>query len=73
MGEVVGKLTADQLMACRMGLDLISRLSFDLGMAKRGHQHLWNELADQYGFAGKKIQLDYETGAITTQETVIDG
>jgi hypothetical protein len=73
MGDIVGRLTPEQVMACRMSVEMINRLAFELGIAKRGHQHLWNELAIQYGFTGKKIQCDYETGTITTQEIITNG
>ncbi len=64
MGEILARLSPDQLMACQMSLKLIDDKTFELGLIKRGHQHLWNNLAAQYGVKDKKIELDYTTGLI---------
>lgn len=65
MGDkILLKLTPGELMACQLSLKLIEQRTFELGLIKRGHQHLWNELAKRYGIADKKLRLDYETGII---------
>ncbi len=70
MGEkTIAVLSSDQLLACNMSLDPMNTKTLELGMLKRGHQHLWNELARMYVVDKKaKITLDYKTGVITAED-----
>ncbi len=74
MGEqTIAVLSSDQLLACTLSLDLINSKTLELAMLKRGHQHLWNELARKYGVDKKtKIQIDYKTGVITAEASEPD-
>lgn len=66
MGENIKKLKSEELKACQMALDLINRLAFDLGMAKRAHQHLWNEIGANHGLQpDDKVVIDYRSGYVT--------
>ena len=75
MGDVIKKLDPGELKACQMALDLINRLAFDLGMAKRAHQHLWNEIGANHGLQlDDKVVIDYQSGYVTVKEKEeIDG
>ena len=64
MGEFLVKLQPVELQACRNSLKIIRDKAEDFGLLKRGHQHLWNDLADKYNIVGKKIEIDYETGLV---------
>jgi len=64
MGDILARLGPDELKACQLALQLIDNKSLELGLIKRGHQHLWNSLAVKYGVSDKKIELDYATGLI---------
>ena len=64
MGEFLVKLEPAELQACRVALKVISEKTQELGLIKRGHQHLWNDLAEKYHIVGKKIEIDYETGLV---------
>ena len=69
MGDVIKKLKPEELKACQMALDLINRLAFDLGMAKRAHQHLWNEIGAANGLKPHdKVIIDYQSGYVTVKE-----
>jgi hypothetical protein len=70
MGEILARLTSDQLTACQLSLKLIDDKAMELGVLKRGYQHLWNELATRHGVAGKKIEIDYTTGLIMERAEV---
>jgi hypothetical protein len=70
MGEILARLTPDQLKACQLSLKLIDDKAMELGLVKRGHQHLWNELATRHGVVGKKIEIDYTTGLIMERAEV---
>jgi hypothetical protein len=75
MGDILARLSPGQLKACQLSLKLIDDKILELGLIKRGHKHLWNELAAQYGIADKKLELDYTTGLIMerTQPEKVDG
>ena len=64
MGEFLVKLMPEELQACRSALNMINDKKLELGLIKRGHQHLFNDLAHKYNMVGKKIELDYETGLV---------
>jgi hypothetical protein len=68
MGDDLIKLTRDELGACKAAWELIQRMTFELGMFKRGHQHLWNDIGAKYAVTGKRMELDYETGLLTIKE-----
>lgn len=74
MGEIIKKLHPDELKACQMSLELINKLAFELGIVKRGHQHLWNELGEKHGFhPDEKLVVDYQSGYITLNQEANDG
>jgi hypothetical protein len=73
MGADFIKLTHDELLACKAAWDLIEKMTFELGMLKRGHQHLWNDIGVKYELTGKRMELDYETGLLMIKETELDG
>jgi hypothetical protein len=58
-------------------LQVIREKTTELGLIKRGHQHLWNDIATKYDLVGKKIEIDYETGLVmeklATDEVKTDG
>jgi hypothetical protein len=64
MGEFLLKLMPEELQACRVALTVIKEKTTELGLIKRGHQHLWNDIAEKYGIVGKKIEVDYDTGLV---------
>ena len=68
MGEFLVKLQPAELQACRAALNVINQKTQELGLIKRGHQHLWNDLAEKYDMVGKKIEIDYETGLVMEKE-----
>ncbi len=70
MGEqTVVVISPDELAACNKALDLINTKTLELGLLKRGHKHLWNELARKYGVDKKaQIILDYKTGVMTAED-----
>ena len=68
MGKFLVKLSPAELQACRAALKVINEKTQELGLVKRGHQHLWNDLAEKYSFVGKKIEIDYETGLVMEKE-----
>jgi len=70
MGEkTIAVLSPDQLLACNMSLNLINDKAFELGLVRRGHQHLLNEMARIYGVDKKvKMTFDYKTGVITAED-----
>lgn len=73
MGDVLLRLNRAELDACRSALKLINDKAFELSYLKRGHQHLWNELAEKHGLVGKKIEIDYETGLVMETDEVAHG
>ena len=64
MGEFLVKLHPDDLKACQMSLQAMDTRALELGLIKRGYQHLWNEFSQKYGLVGKKIDFDYATGLV---------
>jgi hypothetical protein len=66
MGEFLVKLLPAELQGCRAALSIIKEKTLELGLIKRGHQHLWNDLAVKYDIVGKKIEIDYDTGLVMT-------
>ena len=73
MGEFLVKLMPEELQDCRAALTIIKRKTLELGLIKRGHQHLWNSIAQKYEIMGKKIEIDYETGLVMERTEVSDG
>ncbi len=65
MGEFLVKLMPEELQGCRAALSMINGKTLELGLMKRGHQHLWNDIARKYDLVGKKIEINYETGLVT--------
>jgi hypothetical protein len=63
MGDIVGVIPPEHLAALKESMALMNRLSLELGLVKRGHQHLWNEIGKQYQVEGK-IEVNYDTGVI---------
>ncbi len=73
MGEFLVKLMPEELQDCNRALQSIRQKTLELGLIKRGHQHLWNEIAEKYNLVGKKIEVDYETGLVMERTEVSDG
>jgi hypothetical protein len=65
MGEFLVQLMPEELQGCRVAVDIIKEKTLELGLLKRGHQHLWNDIAKKYDLVGKKIEVNYETGSVT--------
>lgn len=64
MGDILARLKPDELKACQLAVKLIEDKILELGVLKRGHKHLCNELMMRHGVAGRIIEMDYETGLI---------
>lgn len=65
--EEIGKFSEEELKALWRSIEQVRSTEFQLGLLKRGYQHLINELAGAKGITDK-VRVDFKTGSIYNVE-----